>query len=77
MPPEAVVNTPYGQMVMGEDGKRQLVFTPEGKQLWAQEQQRIRQKMGPNPVRHDPNAPQMDITPGKPAFDPFGLGWMS
>lgn len=78
MDPNAVVDTPYGQMVTNpESGRRELVFSPEGKQAYAAEQQRIRSKFGPNPFRNLPGAPQMEVEPGKPAFDPFSGRWIS
>lgn len=78
MDPNAIVDSPYGQLVTNpETGKRELQFTPEGKQRYGAEVQRLRSKLGPNPFRNIPGAPEMEIEPGKPVFDAFSGRWVS
>jgi hypothetical protein len=75
--PGTAVDTPYGQIVAGADGRQEIQFTPEGKQLWAQEISRMRRDYGASPVGGDANAPKPKMTPGKSFFNPFLGRWGS
>lgn len=76
--PSVAIDTPYGQMVTDPNtGQRELVFTPEGKQLYAQEKVRLEKAFGPSPVAGMPGAPPPPVEPGKLAYNPFSpVGWV-
>jgi hypothetical protein len=70
--PGAQINTPYGPVITDpRTGAHHLHFTPEGKQAYANEIVKMRGRMGPNPAAGSPNAPQMELVPGRVGYDPF------
>lgn len=76
--PSVAIDTPYGQMVTNPDtGKRELVFTPEGKQLWGQEVQRLTKAYGPTPAAGLAGAPTPPVEPGRRSYNPFTGMWSS
>jgi hypothetical protein len=75
MPPNARVNTPFGTVTRGADGKGVLVLNEAGKKRYAEEYQRTKKSFGWHLFSDNPNAPQPRIRVGRRNLNPFQPDW--
>lgn len=72
-PATPAADAPY--FVDPASGQRTQVSTPEHRAEYGRQIAARRAKIGPHPYAGDPNAPQMDIELGKPAYNAFTGQW--
>jgi hypothetical protein len=72
-PPGTAIETPYGPIVENpETGRRSVQLTPAGQARYMKDVAAMKTRLSPHPAVGDPNAPQPNLVPGRPFFDPFG-----